>query len=64
MRRSKSALIIPLFDVSQQTIIGSIEMYRHHQQAFGEEIEARYDFFSKRLSDFFLIYGQLKAQTF
>ena len=39
-------------------------MYRHHQQAFGEEIEARYDFFAKRLSDFFLIYGQLKAQTF
>jgi hypothetical protein len=64
VRRSKSALIIPLFDVSQQTIIGSLELYRHHSQAFTDEIEQRYDYFSKRLADFLLIYGQLKQQSF
>ena len=30
VKRSKSALIIPMFDVSQNNIIGSIELYRHH----------------------------------
>jgi len=56
-------LIIPLFDVSQQTIIGSFELYKHHQQAFTEEIEGRYDFFSKLVSDFFILYAQLASQT-
>ena len=31
---------------------------------FSEEMEARYDFFAKRLADFLLLYGQLKAQAF
>ena len=41
-----------------------MELYRHHCQHFSDEIEKRYDFFSKRLADFFLIYGQLKQQSF
>jgi len=52
-------LIIPLFDVSQQSIIGSFEIYKHHQQSFTEEIEARYEYFAKLVADFFLLYGQL-----
>mmetsp|Transcript_34520 Transcript_34520/g.52818 ORF Transcript_34520/g.52818 Transcript_34520/m.52818 type:complete len:81 (+) Transcript_34520:433-675(+) len=39
VRRSKSALIIPLFDVSLANIVGSLELYKHHQLAFSDEIE-------------------------
>lgn len=59
VRRSKSALIIPLFDVSQSQIIGSLELYKHHQQTFTEEIEQRYEHFAKLIGDFFLLYGHL-----
>lgn len=59
VRRSKSALIIPLFDVSQSQVIGSFEIYKHHQQAFTEEIEERYEHFSKLVGDFLLLYGNL-----
>ena len=31
---------------------------------FSEEMEQRYDFFSKRLADFVILYGQLRAQAF
>lgn len=57
VRRSKSALIVPMFDVSQQVIIGSFELYKHHQQAFTQEIEERYEHFARLASDFFLLYG-------
>jgi hypothetical protein len=30
VQRSKSSLIIPLFDIAQGDIIGSLELYRHH----------------------------------
>lgn len=63
VRRSKSALIMPLFDVSQQVIIGSFELYKHHQQAFTEEIEERYEHFARLVGDFFLLYGQLRQQS-
>jgi hypothetical protein len=63
VRRSKSALIIPLLDVSQQSIIGSFELYRHHQQAFTEEIEERFEHFAKLVGDFCLLYGQLQQHT-
>lgn len=59
IRRSKSALIIPLMDISQSQIIGSFELYKHHQQAFTEEIEQRFDHFAKLVGDFFLLYGNL-----
>lgn len=64
VKRSKSALIIPMFDVSHHQIIGSLELYRHHQQIFAAEMEARFEYFSKRLADFLLLYGQLKAQAY
>ena len=38
-------------------------MYKHHQHSFNEEIEARYEYFAKLVSDFFLLYGQLQKQT-
>ena len=53
-----------MFDISQSGVIGSFELYRHHQQTFAAEMEARFEFFSKRLADFILLYGQMKAQTY
>jgi hypothetical protein len=49
---------------AEPTIIGSLELYRHHQQVFSEEMEERYHFFAKRMADFLMLYGQLKAQSF
>ena len=50
-----------MFDVTQQNIIGSFELYRYHQQIFSPDMEARFEFFSKRMADFIMLYGQLKA---
>jgi hypothetical protein len=43
------------------TIVGSLELYRHHLQVFNDEMENRYNNFATRLSDFLVLYGQMKA---
>jgi hypothetical protein len=52
IKKSKSALLCPLFSGQDSELIGSLELYRGHSQIFDTECEKRVQKYAQMLQDF------------